>query len=202
MRSVQYAHWHRFFENISVSPLDFYKEFDTELATRKVPDITSARVDKLEGGPLSAKRTYLELQRDWMTYHVCAAPFGTGFFVSSRLIVWPWRSWPVVALGAGIFALFIFIFFIVTSVQYSVIGGFLATMTVGFPTFILFVLSVAVWLITCLRLTYYRMDTMLAFHESVHRLLVAQVNQIVEGAGQKPLTEAEAKPILHKLLER
>jgi len=203
MRPVQCAHWHRFFENISISPQDFYKNFDTEIAVRKVPGITAARVEKLEGGPLSAKRIYLELQRDWMTYHICAAPFGTGFFVSSRLIFWPWRKWPILAGIGGVlfFALFI-LFCVLAGTIGSAAVALLTTAILAMPTTAIFVLIGAIWFILCLRLTYYRQDTMLAFHEAVHGILVAQVNRAIEAGGQKALTEIESKPILHKLLER
>ena len=52
------------------------------------------------------------------------------------------------------------------------------------------------------RLTYFRLDTMAAFQEAVHRLLVKQVNKTIEGAGRKPLSADESKPVLHKLLQR
>jgi len=96
MRPVQYAHWHQFFENISVSSQDFYNTLERALSDRKIPLNDISRVEILERGPFSSKRMYLKLQRDWLTYNVCVAPFGTGFFVSSRLMVWPFRSWPQV----------------------------------------------------------------------------------------------------------
>src|ERR1035437_8680465 len=109
---VQYAHWHEFFENIPISSLDVYKALEQDLNERKVPDLAASRIELLEGSILSAKRTYLQLQRDWLTYHICVAPFGTGFFVSSRLLVWPWKSWPIVAAIAGGLFFFLFLFFI------------------------------------------------------------------------------------------
>ena len=108
MGPVQYAHWHQFFENISVSSLDFYKSLEAALSDRKIPSMDISRIEMVERGPFSSKRTYLKLQRDWLTYNVCVAPFGTGFFVSSRLIIWPFRSWPKflmlgVAIGLALF---------------------------------------------------------------------------------------------------
>jgi hypothetical protein len=115
MGPVQYAHWHHFFEDVPVSSAHFYKSLEENLTTKKVPEIAISQVDKLEGGPVSPKRTYLELKRDWLTYHVCVAPFGTGFFVSSRLLVWPFGSWRMIAALGGALLFFLFILFVAVS---------------------------------------------------------------------------------------
>jgi len=202
-QAEQYAHWHQFFENIPISSLDFYNSLECELKNRKVPETASARIEMLEGGMLSAKRIYLQVQRDWQTYHICVAPFGTGFFVSSRLLVWPWKTWPIIAgIGGAMLALLFTLFVGLTAESNSLLLGFLGIVACGFPLIFLFAVAAIVWFISCRRLTYYRLDTMQAFQEAVHRILVAQINRTVEASGRKPLTDAESKPILHKLLQR
>src|SRR5947209_196210 len=103
MRHVQVAHWHQYFDNLSVTPTHFYENFRTEFNTRKIPSTTISHVNFLEANVLSDKRLYLQIDRDWLRYHVCVAPFGTGFFVSSRLLISPWKTWPVLVVTAAIF---------------------------------------------------------------------------------------------------
>ena len=55
------------------------------LEARRVPGLEAGRFHTPEGGVLSARRIYLELRREQLVFEICAAPFGTGFFVSSRL---------------------------------------------------------------------------------------------------------------------
>ena len=202
MLKHQYAHWHQYFEDIPISPLDFYKSLRAALKTNQVPEIIVNNVEFLEGGPLSAERAYLEIRHDWLTYHVCAAPFGTGFFVSSRLLVSPFETWPVMGVIAGGICALLALLFIILSGSYSIGVAFLITAALAIPAFFLFAIGVAIWIWSCLRLTYYRLDSMIAFQEAIHRLLVATVNAVIEAAGRKPLSEQESKPILHKLLQR
>ena len=201
--SAQYAHWHQFFENISISSLTFYKSLEEELATRKIPETASSQVDFLEGGPMSPKRIYLRIRRDWMTFHICVAPFGTGFFVSSRLLVSPWKSWSILAVTAFVLSTALFFsLLILTAIFKNIIFAILIVFVLAIPTAFLFLVVFIVWLILSLRMTYYRQDTMLAFHEAVHGLLVAKVSSYIEASGRKPLTDEEKKPIMHKLLWR
>ncbi len=81
MQSRQYAHWHQFFEDIPVSPTEFYNTLEQSLEARKVPDISLMHVEFPEGGAFSPKRLYLEVRRDWLTYHT----LGTQSLVSSVL---------------------------------------------------------------------------------------------------------------------
>ncbi len=203
MQSKQYAHWHQFFENTPVSPTAFYSALSEELKARKVPETQVRKIEFAEGGPISAKRMYLSVERDWLTYHICVAPFGTGFFVSSRLLVWPWKSWPILVIIAGVLFLGLIMLFALMAATIGSAGiGMLVTLCFSMPVGFLFLLSAVLWYFLCLHMTYYRQDTMLAFQEAVHRLVVAQVNVVVESSGRKPLSDAESKPILHKLLER
>lgn len=76
------SHWYKLTEGLEASPLEFYAAVETALQVRRLPDIRTSRVEFSEGGILSAKREYLRVGRKEHTFDVCAAPFGTGFFVS------------------------------------------------------------------------------------------------------------------------
>jgi hypothetical protein len=77
------SHWHLLIDDFNTSALEFYAAVEAALAVRKVPDITISRVDWKEGGAFSAKREYLRVARGRLTFDICAAPYGAGFFFSS-----------------------------------------------------------------------------------------------------------------------
>src|ERR1700730_18507438 len=85
--------WHQLFENFQTSSLDFYASVEKAVLERAIPEIRSARVEHKEGGLASAMRQYLRMHRGKHAFDICAAPFGTGFFVS-----W-WFSEPPLRLG-------------------------------------------------------------------------------------------------------
>src|SRR3984885_15199518 len=77
------SHWDQLIENFQASSLEFYNSIEKALEGRAVPEIHWTRVEHKEGGLASAKRQYLRPQRGKYAFDICAAPFGTGFFVSS-----------------------------------------------------------------------------------------------------------------------
>lgn len=82
MTSEVISHWNTLIENFNTSPLQFYSAVSEAITRRAVPDAELERINWLEGGLLSAKREYLRITRDEYFFDICAAPFGTGFFVS------------------------------------------------------------------------------------------------------------------------
>jgi hypothetical protein len=65
------------------SSQEFYTTIENELKLREIPSITISRVTHKEGGVFSSDRIYLRISRGHLVYDVCAAPYGTGSFVSS-----------------------------------------------------------------------------------------------------------------------
>jgi hypothetical protein len=103
------SHWHQLYENFSTSSRDFYAAVEEAIKKRKLPDLSFSRVTWKESGVLSAKREYLRVARGRLHWDICAAPFGTGFFFSSRLAVYPSRLAGLVYLllfSAGWYGLF------------------------------------------------------------------------------------------------
>src|ERR1700730_7860353 len=76
------SHWHQLLENFQASSLEFYSSLETAIKARSVPELHSARIEHKEGGLASANREYLRMHRGKHAFDICAAPFGTGFFVS------------------------------------------------------------------------------------------------------------------------
>jgi hypothetical protein len=80
------AHWHLLLDDFATSSKDFYSSVGQSLASRQLPAAKTKRVDWSEGGLFSAKREYLRVTRDDLTFDICAAPYGNGFFFSSWLV--------------------------------------------------------------------------------------------------------------------
>jgi hypothetical protein len=81
--------WCQLIENVAASPSDVYATVEQSVAKRKVPGLEITREFWHEGGALSAKREYLRFARERLVFEICAAPFGTGFFLSFRAAVIP-----------------------------------------------------------------------------------------------------------------
>jgi hypothetical protein len=86
---VLLSHWCNLIEKFQYAPMEFYSIIETSVDARKVPKLSKARIKLREGGMMSAKREYLRLTRDNLIFDICGAPFGNGFFVSSRLGILP-----------------------------------------------------------------------------------------------------------------
>src|SRR5213593_4636311 len=76
------SHWHKPFEDFGTSSLEFYTAVEAAIRRREIPDTSTSRVDWREGGLASARREYLRVSRGRLSFDICAAPFGTGFFFS------------------------------------------------------------------------------------------------------------------------
>src|SRR5580658_2564985 len=92
-------------EAMKFSSQEFYTRVEKALAARQIPDASVTRVDWKEGGLLSARREYLRVQRERFVFDVCAAPFGTGFFVSVWCAERPLRlgllAWTALVIGSA-----------------------------------------------------------------------------------------------------
>src|ERR1700691_1515832 len=76
------SHWDQLIPNCQASSLEFYNSVEKALEARSVPQTQWTRVEHKEGGIASANRVYFRTQRGKYAFDICAAPFGTGFFVS------------------------------------------------------------------------------------------------------------------------
>ena len=90
-------HWYYLFEQGDFSSQEFYQAAMKTLEEMKIPKIRFASSPYAEGGILSANRDYMIVYRDPLRYIICAAPFGTAFFVS-------WRQSDTTDLGQKVLA--------------------------------------------------------------------------------------------------
>ncbi|MCG3165628.1 MAG: hypothetical protein POELPBGB_01396 [Bacteroidia bacterium] len=82
MSSVATSNWNHLFDDFQFSAKDFYKNVEAEITRRQLPDVKMKTLTLSEGGLMSKNRLYFEVKRKDYIFHICAAPFGTGFFVS------------------------------------------------------------------------------------------------------------------------
>lgn len=96
------SHWSQRIEGMQQSSSAFYAEVERIIGSEEVDGIRMERVNLSEGGIFSSKREYLQVRRGEHVYHICAAPFGSGFFLSSWLGavesgIWATiAGWPVI----------------------------------------------------------------------------------------------------------
>ena len=205
------SYWCKLFEGLQVSPMDFYSRVEQAIQLREVPGLEISRVERSEGGLLSAKREYLRLTRERLFFEVCAAPFGTGFFVSSRFGEVRLRVDPLAAV------LLLIGLLVLTYVLVKAIGFFWAV-TVMFVS-----VGAAVWFMRIAvsrgledvdatlmktpvigplyerffrKVTYYRIDIMGMYQQAVHNAVTQSMDEISKEKGIPPLSESERKPIL------
>jgi hypothetical protein len=100
----------RLVENFNYSPKEFYVLLAKALEIRKVPGLSAGLVKLYESVPGSSKRLYMSVDRERFVYYICAAPFGTGFFFSWRLVderqPGGWLHFLAVVAGLGGLSLF------------------------------------------------------------------------------------------------
>ena len=82
LQSEIFSHWYHLFDGVQVSSQEFYSHLEQAIQRRQIPKAEMTWILWREGGMLSAKREYLRVQRQENIFDLCAAPFGTGFFVS------------------------------------------------------------------------------------------------------------------------
>src|SRR4051812_11368590 len=73
-------------EKLNCSPKEFYVLLAKSLEERRVPGLEAGLVKMVESVAGSARRLYMTVTRERFVYYICAAPYGSGFFFSWRLV--------------------------------------------------------------------------------------------------------------------
>lgn len=76
------GNWSHLFPDMQHDPNLFYELIEKILNEKLVPEFYCRKITISEGGLLSHTRLYLEVSRGDYIFHICAAPWGTGFFFS------------------------------------------------------------------------------------------------------------------------
>src|SRR5579862_2643000 len=219
------AHWHQLLENFHTSSLEFYSSLEAAIKARSVPELHSARIEHKEGGLASAKREYLRMHRGKHAFDICAAPFGTGFFVS-----W-WFTEPPLKFAFLYLIGFLFGLLIIVNVAYAIglaVGMSTSGFTSGFlygAIFVFFGVPLLLWVLgnavrngsirgesTLLAIpligwlyekifapaTFYAMDTAIMYQKAVHSAVREVIECMTADKGVRALSEEEWKPIMKK----
>jgi hypothetical protein len=219
------SHWHQLFENFQASSLEFYSSVEKALEARSVPELHSARIEHKEGNLASAKREYVRMHRGKHAFDICAAPFGTGFFVSWWLTEPPLPFAILYTLG------FFFALLIGMDLAFAIgLGVGAASQGYAFGIFLggsfaFFGVPAFLWIIgNAMRhqripgerivlamplvgwvyerifapATFYSMDTALMFQDAVHSAVLEVVDCMTANKGVRALSEADRKPTMKR----
>lgn len=214
-RSEVVSHWHQLLDDQQASALDFYGAVEEELKRRDLPGLQLERVDWREGGVTSAKREYLRIGRERLTFDLCAAPYGKGYFFS-------WWVARQKSQYAGIFG------FVGIIVVLGALGLFISKL--GLITgLIIFLIALLVSLTAVEQAaragngeleevvqaipgvgvvynnffspaTYYALDTAIMFQESVSRAVGTVIANERNAQGLRALSPDEERPQIRDLL--
>ena len=80
--AVIHSSWSYLFNDLQLSSREFYREVESCIERKKLDDISFKRITFPQEGMFSARREYLRVVRKRYTFDICAAPYGTGFFIS------------------------------------------------------------------------------------------------------------------------
>lgn len=213
-RSKPISYWCTLFDDCVYSPRDFYALVQKNLDRRQVPDLLVDYILLHEGTVFSKRRLYHQMRRERIMAEICAAPFGSGFFVSSRMFdrrkhAYYWDY------------IFVFLTFALLTIPVAArYGPVVATVVFG-------IVFTTIW--SLMRLgtdvsfawlddklcsvpwfgpiyetwfhphTYYRQDQHSMYREAVNRSVKEAVGELTAQKGLRPLTESELRPILPEL---
>ena len=214
------------FERMSFSSQEFYNRLEQALAERAIPDLNVSRVIWKEGGMLSPGREYVRVQRERYVFDVCAAPFGTGFFVSL------WCAERPLRLGILLWFLLASALLIATScfmqkqaeIHHYLMRDFgldwTGAVSLAFFGLLCIYLTAAVIVGTNLdmfmmgvpvlgyfyeryfrAITYYRIDMMSMYRAAVKAAVHQVIDEITKAKGILSASEFSEKPIMKQLLE-
>lgn len=204
-------------DGFQTSSDQFYQSIESELETRQVPGLELQRLDYHEGGVLSAKREYLRMRRERLTFDLCSAPFGTSWFFSYRFceIPAPLPLWQLLlvlilcgSLALGYVALFGPIWGGIV-VGMTILGFGLVlrnSLSLGFDDFDAWLLTVPVFgrIYEALfrKETFFRQDTRFMYAEMLERLIQDKIREVTGENGIEKIEFIEAKADMHPILSR
>jgi hypothetical protein len=205
--SMLMSHWYTLIEGMQESPQHFYGSLEQAIKKRQLSDIEISRIDYKESGVLSANREYFRVERKEHIFDICAAPFGTGFFVSWRLGEdLPSPIIPTIAtifiFGALISQFGLIMAPIIMVVAFFVLGMFISEGKISWYREILAIPLIGPAMERLFHpMSYYRIDTALMFQESIRLAVLEVLDEMTKAKGLRVLSESERKPILSSLIK-
>lgn len=204
------SHWAKYFDFFQASTQEIYKAVEAGVARRQVPDTAVSRAVYREGGIQTAGREYLRFERKGQQIDLCAAPFGTGYFISWWLTEKPASGVLymilLLLLVGGVFAISLKLLGVLVGLLAAVVslpfmllilGNAVKQGVVGSEQALLAVPVIGTVYRALFRpVTYYRIDTALMFQEAVHRSVLEVIDGLTTAKGIRALSETERKPTI------
>jgi hypothetical protein len=81
-KKTYHSRWSTLIPNFQYSSTDFYSKLEDEFLSHDIGSIEVSEVSLKESSMLSDTRLYQKVVWKGLNYHICAAPFGDGFFIS------------------------------------------------------------------------------------------------------------------------
>jgi hypothetical protein len=187
-------------DNFCMSPLEFYTAVENAFQKIKVPGLKIDREEIAEGGLLSDKRIYLRLMRERLAFYICAAPFGTRYFISCRSVYVPpvVKFWHVAAVLAVVGIAFltlahlldaVFVVLAMFSLILATILGFRNVLALKLQNVDALLLEIPVispiYQLYFRKVTYYRIDTRNVYLETIPKVLRELVDDVTGAKGIK-----------------
>ena len=217
------SHWHHLAGDFNTSALEFYARVENAVKARELPDCEFSRMEFKEGGVASARREYLRIRRRKISFDLCAAPYGRGFFFSSWLVKpgpqhpWLWLAglflavmiWLAVTLGAFANSLTgrggsgCFLVLAVAALP-VLLWGFCWAIREGHLAIdeddvLMIPVLGFIYRLFYNPLSYFELDSALMFQESVGRAVGEVINEILSEQGLKTLSSDELRPTIRDL---
>lgn len=89
---IIHSHWHHYFDELKFSSDEFYTRVQEIMKSYEFPNVSIWRVNMKANTWLVFNREYLRVASRKFYFDICAAPYGTGFFVSwwfgENMIYW------------------------------------------------------------------------------------------------------------------
>ena len=213
-RYTPISYWCRLFYDCVYSPSEFYQLIAQGLQRRQIPDLLVDFVLMHEGTIFSKRRLYYQMRRERIVAEICAAPFGSGFFVSARLFdrrrrafywdyliaftilmaltvpVWREHGSTVALVVFGtVFTLLWSLMRLATDESFAALDERICKVPWFGP----------IYETIFHPRTYFREDQHNMYREAVNRSVTEAVAELTTQKGLRPLTDAELRPILPEL---
>jgi hypothetical protein len=203
------SHWYKAYDGFQISPKDFYAAVEEAVQRRQIPDLRVERVTWKEGGGLSDFREYLRITRHRVSFDLCAAPFGTGCFISAWTATVPPRLLAMVYFLGTVLGSWVLMSLLVGSMHVPALWAGVMVVAALYLVGLLVEERVfgdeeAVLWMPLLgpvyeRLfhpdTYFKQDAETVFWEFIHGAVMETVEAMTTVKGIRGLTEEERRPV-------
>lgn len=216
-RNKLLSYWTELSNDFQYSPRQFYALVLRNLDHRQIPGLEIEPANLRAGGVFSERRLYLRLRRERLVFEVCAAPFGTAFFVSCRLfdrrrdagwihylmmiallagigyVLWTTLGWVWAAIVLSGLATFVWSFMRLSLQQEMV------ALQDALPEIPLIGPLYESWFRPE---TYYRQDLNECYRTAVEKTVKQTLGEVLSQSGLKALAPAEAAPAIAALHQK